>query len=243
MTKPKWSLTVLLESLHKEIHQKLETARKTFNHPTSKGDASCNVWLELFKTYLPNRYQTAKAFVVDSNGEFSEQMDVVIFDRQYSPFIFNFQGELIVPAESVYAVFEAKQTVNADLIKYAQKKIESVRKLSKTSLPIPYVAGTYPPKKMISIFGGVLSFESEWKPALGKPLLKSLQNGIANKQLDFGCVAAHGYFYFDKLQKKYRVETGSKTITGFLFRLISDLQLSGTVPMLDVQAYAKWLTK
>ena len=44
---------------------------------------------------------------------FSEQIDVVVFDRQYSPFIFNYEGQTIIPAESVYAVFEAKQTVNA----------------------------------------------------------------------------------------------------------------------------------
>jgi hypothetical protein len=28
-----------------------------------------------------------------------------------------------------------------------------------------------------------------------------------------------------------------------LFKLISQLQFSGTVPMIDVQAYAQWLAK
>ena len=88
-----------------------------------KGDASESVWLELLNKYLPERYRAATAHVVDSEGEFSDQIDVVIFDRQYSPFIFRYEGQIIVPAESVYAVFEAKQTTNADQVTYAQNKV------------------------------------------------------------------------------------------------------------------------
>ena len=39
-----------------------------------------------------------------------------------SPFIFRLQGQTIIPAESVYAVFEAKQSINAAEVEYAQKK-------------------------------------------------------------------------------------------------------------------------
>ena len=101
-TAVKWSLPKLLAGLHDDIEKRLEIARKTFGHPVAKGDASEEVWLELLKTYLPQRYQAAKAFVVDSKGSFSEQIDVLIFDRQYTPFIFKYQGQTIVPAEGVY---------------------------------------------------------------------------------------------------------------------------------------------
>ena len=107
-----WSLSQLLAGLHDDIQQRLETVRKSFGHQGTKGDASEKVWLELLQTYLPRRYQAEKAHVVDSNGTFSEQIDVVVFDRQYSPFIFCYEGEIIIPAESVYAIFEAKQSIN-----------------------------------------------------------------------------------------------------------------------------------
>src|ERR1700680_3336506 len=141
-----WSLPRILAGLHDDIEQRLATARKTFGHPGAKGDASEGVWLQLFQTYLPQRYQAASAHVVDSNGAFSDQIDVVLFDRQYSPFIFRFQGQTIVPAESVYAVFEAKQTINSDQVEYAQKKVASIRRLHRTTLPIPHAGGTYDPK-------------------------------------------------------------------------------------------------
>ena len=145
--------------------------------PTTKGDASEKVWLELLQTYLPQRYQAANAHVVDSKGIFSDQIDVVIFDRQYSPFIFHYQDQTIIPAESVYAVFEAKQSINAEHVEYAQKKVASVRRLHRTSLPIPYAKGTYPPKPLIPILGGILTFESDWSPAFGQALSDALIGG------------------------------------------------------------------
>lgn len=239
----KWSLDKLLESLHDDIHQRLEISRKAFAHSVAKGDATEAVWLELLKKYLPERYQAERAFVVDSKGVFSQQIDVVIFDRQYSPFIFKYQEQNIVPAESVYAVFEAKQSVNLEQVKYAQEKIESVRQLYKTSLPIPHAGGTYPPKPPIPIYGGILAFESDWTPPMGQPLIDALNSTDANSRLDIGCIAAHGYFSYDSFTTTYDFITGNKPATAFLFKLISQLQFSGTVPMIDVLAYSKWLNK
>ena len=155
-----WSLSQLLSGLHDEIQQKLAIARKSFAHPGTKGDASEQVWLDMLQAYLPQRYQAASAHVVDSHGNFSDQIDVVVFDRQYSPFIFKFQGQTIVPAESVYAAFEAKQAINATQVEYAQKKVATVRRLHRTSLPIPHAGGTYPAKQLIPILGGLLTHET-----------------------------------------------------------------------------------
>ncbi len=237
-----WSLSVLLAGLHDDIQQKLETVRKTFGHPGTKGDASEKVWLELLKTYLPKRYQAETAHVVDSRGEFSDQIDVVVFDRQYSPFIFHYQEQTIIPAESVYAVFEAKQAINAAQVAYAQKKAASVRRLHRTSLPIPHAGGTYPAKPLIPILGGILTFESDWNPAFGQPLSDALAAGGAEDRLDLGCIAGHGYFSRNAETGVYETFPGGKPATAFLFKLIAQLQFSGTVPMIDVQAYAEWLS-
>jgi len=238
-----WSLSQLLASLHEDIQQRLETVRKTINHPGSKGNASENVWISMLDLYLPKRYQTARAHVVDSLGNFSQQIDVVVFDRQYSPFIFTYENQTIIPAESVYAVFEAKQTADAALVAYAQEKVASVRRLHRTSLPIPHAGGTYPAKPLIPILGGILTFESQWNPPLGAPLANVLNDGNAERQLDLGCIASHGHFFRDPQAGSYSFVQEGKPATAFLFKLISRLQFSGTVPMIDVEAYAQWLTK
>jgi len=235
-----WSLSQLLAGLHDDIEHKLRTARRSFEHPGTKGDASEEVWLELLNTYLPVRYRAASAHVVDSNRNFSDQIDVVVFDRQYSPFIFNFQGQTIIPAESVYAVFEAKQSINANQVQYAQHKIATVRQLHRTSLPIPYAGGTYPPKKPSHILGGLLTFQSDWRTGLGKHLVDALAVGKEVERLDLGCVAAHGIFGCDA-EGCYTFTPEGKPATSFLFELIARLQNTATVSMIDIRAYARWL--
>nr|WP_303246062.1 DUF6602 domain-containing protein [Methylomagnum ishizawai] len=190
---------------------------------------------------MPQRYQAASAHVVDSQGKFSEQIDVVVFDRQYSPFIFNYQGQKIIPAESVYGVFEAKQILKAETVEYAQAKVASVRRLHRTSLPIPHAGGTYPPKPLVPILGGILAFESDWKPALDQPLLAALDRADTDSRLDMGCVAAHGIFDYRREDSAYHLTPQEKPATAFLFELISRLQSSATVPMIDIKAYAAWL--
>jgi hypothetical protein len=179
--------------------------------------------------------------VVDSQGTFSEQIDVVVFDRQYSPFIFRYEDQTIIPAESVYAVFEAKQTINAEQLAYAQKKVESVRRLHRTSLPIPHAGGVYPPKLLTPILGGLLTFESDWNPPLGVALIAALEDGTGERRLDLGCVAAHGIFGCDSTAC-YTITPLSKPATAFLFELIARLQNGATVPMIDIRAYGQWLS-
>jgi hypothetical protein len=212
-------------------------------HTVAKGDAAEAVWVELLSKYLPQRYRVARAFVVDSKGLFSDQIDVVVFDRQYSPFIFEYEGQTIIPAESVYAVFEAKQSLNATEIAYTRDKVSSVRALHRTSLPVPHAGGVFPPKPLPHIFGGLLTFESDWNPPLGTSLVAHLQQGDATGQLDLGCVAAHGHYYLNPATGNYHVIAGGKPATALLFTLISRLQENATVPMIDIQAYAQWLTK
>jgi hypothetical protein len=145
-----------------------------------------------------------------------------------------------IPAESVYAIFEAKQTINADLIKYAQEKVASVRALHRTSLPIPHAGGEYPAKVPGHILGGILTFDSDWSPPLGDPLRKALAAGNTEQQMDLGCVAAHGTF-FRQNDGSYLVTEHGKPATAFLLELIARLQSLATVPMIDVRAYAGWL--
>jgi hypothetical protein len=152
-----WSLGHLFTSLHRKIDTELNVARKAISHPGTKGDTSESVWIGLLTTYLPSRYRVCGAHVVDSEGVFSDQIDVVIFDRQYSPFVFDFLGAKVVPAESVYAVFEAKQSISAANIDYAREKLASVRKLHRTSVPIPTANGIASPTPPKHIIGGLLT--------------------------------------------------------------------------------------
>jgi hypothetical protein len=234
----KWSLDLVLQSMHEDIEHRLGSVRRSFSHPGTLGDASESVWLDLLQTYLPRRYSAASAHVVDSCGKFSEQIDIVVFDRQYTPFIFNFAGKSIVPAEAVYAVLEAKQSISAGQIHYAARKVATVRKLRRTSLDIPTANGLVKAKRPERILGGLVTLESDWAPPMGAPLSKALGRPHSG-QLDIGCIAAHGIF--GRVGDGIRIAKSKKAAAAFLFDLISRLQELATVPRIDVTAYAKWL--
>lgn len=239
MNKP--SLETIFSNLHRDIEHRLAAVNETGVHPTTTGDASEEVWLSLLQRYLPKRYQAERAHVVDSNGAFSQQIDVLIFDRQYSPFILELEKkQKVVPAESVYAVFEAKQIATAAYVTEAQDKVQSVRRLYRTSLPIPHAGGTYPPKPPSPILGGLLTLKSSWKPPMGRPFVKALEAGLGERRLDLGCVAQHGVFSCDR-NGSYAAVAKPKAASRFLLELIARLQDCATVPMIDVRAYARWL--
>lgn len=234
MTNP--ALPTLLDHLHGQVEADLATARKALTHPTDKGDASEAVWIDLLNKYLPRRYVASKAHVVDSKGGLSEQIDVVIHDRQYSPLVFTFKEALYVPAESVYAVFEAKQDTSSTTVSYAQKKASSVRRLYRTSVPVPTLDGVRPPKDPGPILAGLLTLSCEWKPPLGETLADHLRADFGDGVLDIGCIADAGMFW--RSENDFLLQPASRAATRFLFELIARLQELGTVPMLDIRAYA-----
>lgn len=238
------ALRDLFMNLQQQMVAQLSTNREVITHPGTKGEATELQWLTMLNAYFPKRYCANKAFVVDCDGHLSEQIDVVVYDRQYSPFLFNQDNAMYVPAESVYAVFEAKQDLNASHAKYAMEKVASVRRLRRTSVPVPHAGGRFPPKKAPRILAGILTLDSEWKPALREPLEKKLADDPQEGKLDLGCVLKQGAFevrYSSKGRPRVTT-TGPETALIFFFlRLLGRLQECGTAVALDFDAYGQFL--
>jgi hypothetical protein len=237
--KQKWSLPVLMHGLHEKVAQDLKIARSALAHPTAKGDGSEAVWISLFEKYLPKRYAIGKATVVDSFGNFSEQMDVVIFDRQYTPLIFEHKEQIVIPSEAVYVAFEAKQDISKANIRYAQRKVASVRKLHRTSAEVQTIDGRRIAEPQ-RILGGFLAFENGWRKSPDLSLKKALAADQGDGRLDFGCVAAYGTFGCEGADC-LSPSPHARATTCFLLEIITRLQLMGTAPAIDMTAYARWL--
>jgi len=229
--------------LQGQMMAKLTTNRRHIHHPTSKGDATEQNWIEMFRDYLPKRYGVEKAFVIDWRGHISEQIDVVIFDQQYSPFLFNQDGTLYVPAESVYAVFEVKPLLTRQVLAYAGKKAQSVRNLARTSAAIPFAAGKYKPKKPYPIIAGMLAGGSGWRQPLSSLLPAALQDLSVRQRIDLGCVLGTAAFEANYRLKSPRVDFSkpSDSLIFFFLRLFRRLQLLGTALAIDVTKYGSTL--
>jgi hypothetical protein len=209
------------------------------NHPVTKGDDSELNWFHMLDKLLPIRYRVAKAFVFDVNGGISEQIDIVIHDRHFSPLLIEIGDTCYIPAESVYAAIEVKPNLDKGNIEYAAGKIESVRRLHRTSVPIPHAGGTYDPKVPHHIIGGILTRRSDWNPPFGEPFQNSLRSLNCHGQIDIGCALEHGTFSMRQIDSQPVVEVSqpSNSLITFVMTLIRQLQTMGSAPAIDYDAY------
>lgn len=177
---------------------------------------------------------------MDSRGGMSEQIDVIIFDRHFTPFLFNHQGVYFVPAESVYAVIEIRPMLSKNNIVYAGGKAASVRCLHRTSVPIPHAGGTYPAKPLFPILGGIVTRSTEWTNGLGAVLEKAVLLADPSASLDFGCALDTVAFEVNRLGKIPLASTTEENILlSFFMNLLDKLQALASVPALDFKAYGK----
>ena len=235
----------VLNSVFKAISEPLKAVLSTssagISHPSAKGEASEFQWLQWLRTYLPRRYEVDKGFVIDSDGNVSEQQDIIIYDRQYSPYLLNKDGMICVPAESVYAVLEVKQSLSRAHIKYSGQKIESVRCLKRTSVQIAYAGGMYEAKPPQRIIGGLVCLNSVWKKGFPASIIRNALETVKDKvkQIDLICCLTVGSL--EVSYKDDRIELKASTPEGalifFFIELLSALQNIGTVPAIDFNAY------
>lgn len=76
---------------------------------------------------------------------------------------------------------------------------------------------------------------------MGQTFVEHLVDDDPLRELDLGCVAVHGTFSRNA-DGSYQLVHESKPATAFLLELIARLQELATVPMIDVRAYARWLS-
>ena len=191
-------LEQLFAAKQAEMVAVLEGVRSNVEHSTMKGSATEVGWRNLLEHCLPERYRIDTGKLIDSTGAESDQIDLIILDRQYSPLIFESGGQKYFPAESVYGVFEIKQELDKENIEYASGKVASVRALRRTSAAVVHAGGEFEPRNPFSILGGILTTSSGWNPPFGVPFEKSLVKLKNPKQIDLGCSLGDGAFRVDR---------------------------------------------
>ncbi|WP_137742897.1 DUF6602 domain-containing protein [Robertmurraya siralis] len=101
------------------------------NHGTTLGGYREDLWFDLFRRIIPLKYKVEQnVFIIDSNQNISNEVDIAVFDEQYTPYIFNYGKMKFIPIEAVAIVIECKsKSIKEDQI---NTWIKSIKKL-KTS--------------------------------------------------------------------------------------------------------------
>lgn len=258
---------LLFQGLQKQMVAQLNTNRQFIMHPGSKGDSLEDVWITWLQMYLPNRYCVDKAVVIDCTGQLSHQIDLVIYDQQYTPFVFKQNGIQYIPAEGVYAVFEVKPDLQGNVgaqsfFEYAGEKIESVRKLKRTSVDIINAGKGVPPRALTKILGGILSSTNSFTHSNNNTIESHLKGLTGLRSIELGCAVDYGCFcvnyvgeedignmnlqdrirdyYLNRTFDKVTFSNKENSLVTFFLQLTRYLQQSiGTVAAIDLNEYAK----
>jgi hypothetical protein len=219
------------------LETQLDHAAKSITHAGKRGDVTEKHFIHILRAYLPRRYAADSAIVIDSEGQTSDQIDIVIYDPQYTPTLLDQQDHKYVTAEAVYAVLEVKPIINKTYLAYAGDKAASVRRLMRTSVPVGTIDG---PKKKepFPITAGLVAARAGWKDGLGGAFLQSHAALAGKRKLD--CVLALNNRSFDLFNTdgKQTFSPEANSLVFFLFRLLQKLQTLGTVAGVDWNAYA-----
>ncbi len=223
--------------VQKVLLANLNFSSATVTHNGVMGEENEKHWIEIFKKYLPSRYAVDNGIVIDHFGKTSDHIDIVIYDRQYTPVLLNQKNHRYIPAESVYAIFEVKPHIDFKYLVYAGKKAESVRKLKRTSVSIVQLGEKCPPRDFFEIISGIVATKVSWKDGLGKTFKKNIDTLVDKQKLNCGVALEHGSFDFFQGRSNLTINTSSGALIFFLFRLLNQLQELGTVPAIDWNAY------
>jgi hypothetical protein len=229
------------------LTKKLEQSCQSITHNGVMGEVNEQHFIEVLRRYLPRRYGVSRGIVIDSRGATSDQIDIVIYDPQYTPTILDQQEHRYVLTEAVYAVLEVKPEINSETLQYAADKARSVQVLERTSTSIVHSDKSTPtrPKALFPIVAGLVAINSGWKQGLHSSSFRqrlAAHSGAAT--LSLGLALQEQAFSMDYDTFDLDLNHGELTFSGdacclawFLFTLLKRLQDLGTCPAVDWLRY------
>lgn len=99
------------------------------NHHLTAGTHREEIWVDFFRRIVPKKFNIARSvFIIDSQGSVSNEVDIAIYDEQYTPYVFNYGHIKFIPVEAVAAVVQCKseELKSNDLLSWV-KSVKSLK--------------------------------------------------------------------------------------------------------------------
>lgn len=99
------------------------------NHRLTAGSYREEIWADFFRRIVPKKFNIARSvFIIDSNRNISKEVDIAIYDEQYTPYIFNYGLIKFIPIEAVAAVVQCKsENLDSDKLKDWTESIDKLK--------------------------------------------------------------------------------------------------------------------
>ncbi|QDR78902.1 hypothetical protein SPTER_01520 [Sporomusa termitida] len=67
------------------------------------------MWLKFFRDIIPQKFSLSQGvIIIDSYGNASREVDIAVYDEQYTPYVFRYNTLKFIPIEAVAVVIECK---------------------------------------------------------------------------------------------------------------------------------------
>ena len=223
------------------LKSRLELANRSITHCGELGAVNEQSFIDFLRQNLPHRYAVNSAIVINSKGQSSDQIDIVIHDRFYSPTLLSQNKRAFVPIESVYAVFEVKPTINKGNLEYAAEKASSVRKLFQRTGDFKAIDGVKKSPSLVLI-SGLIAIDVEWKEGVeSSAFTEIMKTLVSEKKIDCGVAVTGEYFNYFSDSGKVTIKRGDNSLAFFIFGLLKQFQLMGNAPAVDWNGYIEAL--
>jgi hypothetical protein len=123
----------------KYIRQKIEILKQEAKlikplvtaHPPTVGAFYEMILRKFLKDFVPNKYKISTGFVVDIEpNNLSRQIDILIYENDTFPPIYQHEDLVIVESSAVYAAIEVKGQINSGAITLAKENMETFKKVT-----------------------------------------------------------------------------------------------------------------
>ena len=134
-----------LSSAQEKLNANIRSIREMIPHSGEVGALVEQQFRFHLTEILPEKIGISHGFVIDSNGEVSKQMDIILYDKLNTPRIFSSDGAQIFPVEATYACGEIKTKIDSEALEDSFEKCLSYKRLCRkayfqrtTPIPLTY---------------------------------------------------------------------------------------------------------
>lgn len=124
-------LKEIFDEVSNQMKSDFVKAQKSLSHAGLKGEANEETVRKFLRQYLPKTLDITTGMLVDSNGNQSRHLDIIICDTVKTPIFYQSGETRVIPIECAYAVIEVKAFLDKPELEKSYKNMQSVKSLSK----------------------------------------------------------------------------------------------------------------
>lgn len=149
------SLDTIFQGISQRMILDFDFMSSQFKHASSIGTAREYVLKEFLRAHLPQKLTAGSGIVIDSTGNKSKQIDIIIYDTLNTPILHAAESIQIIPIECVYAVIEVKSKLDSVELNKSVENIQSIKKMSKSAFFMPENSQTI---NTVELYGQKLNY-------------------------------------------------------------------------------------